>query len=64
MTPVMTTVDRIARLTDSAPAAVLLVICAWCTPAAELERLNRQHAGQVSHGLCPPCAERLQHEVA
>jgi hypothetical protein len=41
----------------------LIRACAWCTPKSELEALNRQHPGQVTHTLCSACAARLEAEA-
>jgi hypothetical protein len=44
--------------------AILFHVCSWHTPQADLDVLNRQHPGQISHGLCEPCRERMEQEVA
>jgi hypothetical protein len=41
-------------------APALIVVCAWCTPRAEQDALALQHPGQVSHGICPSCAAKLE----
>jgi hypothetical protein len=51
----------IARTTDAQP--ILFHVCAWHVPPAELDAMNRQYPGQVSHGLCPVCAARLLQEA-
>jgi hypothetical protein len=65
--------DWIARLTDSAPVRVIPVallqtlqtgVCAWCTPKPELDRLNRAHPGQISHGICKRCEAAFEREIA
>jgi len=37
-------------LSEARPEAV----CAWCTPRAELDRLNAKFPS-LSHGICPSC---------
>jgi hypothetical protein len=41
----------------------LTTVCAWCTPRAELEAMNRQFPSQVSHGCCKPCQQRVLAEA-
>ena len=52
----------VARKTDTAP--VLMTVCAWHTTKVELDRLNQQYPGAISHGLCDVCARRMEQEVA
>lgn len=33
--------------------------CAYCTPRAELDALEAQYPGKVSHGACSPCCVKL-----
>jgi hypothetical protein len=56
-TPVVSPAAVIARLTDSAPLSPK-VVCAWCATVL------REGVGPVSHGMCPPCVQRFEHEVA
>ena len=46
------------------PAAILIRVCAWHTSQADLDTLNRQYPGAVSHGMCPDCRARFEQEVA
>jgi hypothetical protein len=52
----------IARLTDTQP--VLQVVCAWHTSKPELDTLNRQFPGQISHGICASCAALMMQPVS
>ena len=52
----------VARLTDSKP--ILFHPCSWHTPQAELDALNRQYPGQVSHTMCDACSLRMMQEIA
>lgn len=52
----------VARLTDSTP--ILLRVCSWHTSTADLDALNRQYPGAVSHTLCESCALKFEAEVA
>jgi hypothetical protein len=51
-----------AAATD--PTTPMIRVCSWCTPRAELERLNRAHRGQVTHLMCPACAARFEADLA
>jgi hypothetical protein len=50
--------------TPPRPAAILLRVCAWHTSPADLDTLNRQYPGAVSHGMCPECQTRFEQEGA
>jgi hypothetical protein len=41
------------------PLPILHHPCAWCTPRARLDELNRAFPGQVSHSLCTRCERAL-----
>jgi hypothetical protein len=56
--------DLLARLTDTAPAAILRTVCAWHTSPLELVALSRQYPGQLSHGICAACLARMEQEIA
>ena len=34
-------------------------VCAWCVPPRDLGPDPKIAAGEVTHGLCPACAEAL-----
>jgi hypothetical protein len=72
-------VEIVRRLTDSAPPSTmttrdnptvvidargLVVACSWCLTLPELEALNAQYPGTVSHSLCESCAAVLVKESA
>lgn len=38
-------------------------VCAWCTLELEPVACAPAQADQVSHGICPICAERLWNEL-
>jgi len=46
------------------PAAILIRVCSWHTSQADLDTLNRQYPGTVSHGMCDECRARFEQEVA
>jgi hypothetical protein len=50
-------------MTPNPTPAPLIRVCAWHTPKPELDRLNRQHQGNVTHTMCPSCEARMFHEV-
>jgi hypothetical protein len=50
-------------MTDPKAPIALIRVCAWHTPKPELDRLNRVHPGQITHGLCPSCEARMFQEV-
>jgi len=45
-------------LTETRPVS----LCAWCTPKAEMERLNHLFA-DLSHGLCAACCATWNAEL-
>jgi hypothetical protein len=52
---------RPLKVTQTPP---LIRVCAWHTPKPEIDRLNQQHPGQITHGMCPTCAAKFLREVA
>lgn len=38
----------------------IVLVCAWHTSVEALVKLQRQFPGQVSHALCPACAEKFE----
>jgi hypothetical protein len=47
-----------------APAVPLIRVCAWHTPQPELDALNRQFPGRVTHGMCAACKTQFEQEIA
>jgi hypothetical protein len=50
-------------MTNKPVALPLIRVCAWHTPKPELDRLNRVHPGQITHGMCANCEARMFQEV-
>jgi hypothetical protein len=50
--------------TTPRPAAILIKVCAWHSSQADIDTLNRQYPGAVSHGMCEECAARFAQETA
>ena len=36
-----------------------LIACAWCQRRIRWVRKERSVPGEISHGICPPCAARV-----
>jgi hypothetical protein len=36
-----------------------LIVCAWCQRRIRWGRKERAVPGEISHGICPPCAVRV-----
>jgi hypothetical protein len=36
-----------------------LIVCAWCQRRIRWVRKVRSVPGEISHGICPPCAVRV-----
>ena len=37
----------------------MLIACAWCQQCLRLQRKESSVPGEISHGICRPCATRL-----
>jgi hypothetical protein len=58
-TPSPFTAFHAAAQSPSLTEQVPLHICAWCTPRAELDRLNARYPA-LSHGMCDACALKFE----
>ncbi len=48
---------------DGLGADLMPVVCAWCSRSLGAKVCRPEEAGQVSHGICPECQERLLAEL-
>jgi hypothetical protein len=40
-----------------------LIVCAWCQRRIRWVRKERAVLGEISHGICPPCAGRVLSQI-
>jgi len=46
------------------PKFFMIRVCAWCSASLPKVECHRSGDGQISHGMCPVCAEKQLAELA